>query len=75
MLKNIQKCEIKYLIKVNNNSDNYDDKYLKIRINSNDDLAFKNLKWLYCGYYICLMWLYLLDLFLLIKINIILEHF
>ena len=30
--------EIQYFIKVDNNSDDYDEKYMKIRINLNDNL-------------------------------------
>lgn len=42
--------EVKYFIKVDNNFDNCDEKYMKIRIISNGNLPLKKLCWLQCGY-------------------------
>lgn len=54
--------ETEYLIEAkNNNSDNYGNKYLKIRVNSDEKIHSEET-----------LTLYLLDLFLMIKINTIL---
>ena len=59
-----KKCRVKLNISLrqrNNNSDNYGNKYLKIRVNSDEEIPSEET-----------LTLYLLDLFLMIKINTIL---
>ena len=60
--------EVKYFIKVDNNFDNCDEKYMKIRIISNDNLPLKKTL-------LITMWLYSLDQFLMIKIITTLKYF